>query len=83
MFPAQFLVLCRFSYCFGQIPGYFYTWTDKIHISRFSRFPGCAGNPGSGSLTFKFIRNILKMDHRYYFEVEQLICAAGMLLILI
>ncbi len=37
MFSAQFLVLSRFSYCFGEIPDYFWTWTDKIHISKFSR----------------------------------------------
>ncbi len=38
-FFAKFIVLSRFSHFFGQIPGYFWTWTDKIQISRFSRFP--------------------------------------------
>ncbi len=37
-FSAKFLVLSRFSHFLGQIPGYFWTWTDKIQISRFSRF---------------------------------------------
>ncbi len=44
-FFAKFLVLSRFSHFFGQIPGYFCTWTDKIQISRFSRFPGSTMNP--------------------------------------
>ncbi len=44
-FSAKFLVLSRFSHILGQIPGNFWTWTDKIQISRFSRFTGSAGNP--------------------------------------
>ncbi len=45
MFSAKFLVLSQFSDFWGQIQDYFWTWTDKIIISRFSRFPGPAGNP--------------------------------------
>ncbi len=44
-FSAKFLVLSRFSHFLGQIPGYFWTWTDTIPIFRFSRFPGSTGNP--------------------------------------
>ncbi len=44
-FSAKFLVFSRFSHFLGQIPGHFLTWTDKIQNSRFSRFPGSAGNP--------------------------------------
>ncbi len=42
---AKFFVLSRFSHFLGQIPDYFWTWTYKIQISRFSMFPGSAGNP--------------------------------------
>ncbi len=44
-FSAKFIVLSRFYHFSAQIPGHFWTWTDKIQISRFSRFPGSAGNP--------------------------------------
>ncbi len=42
---AKCFVLSRFSHFLGQIPGHFWTWTDKIQISRFYRFQGSAGNP--------------------------------------
>ncbi len=54
MYILTFQVLSIFSanfFCpgfgtfWGQIPGYFWTWTDIIQISRFSWFPGSAGNP--------------------------------------
>ncbi len=45
MFYAQFLDLSMFLQYLEQISGFFLTWTDKIQISRFSRFPGSAGNP--------------------------------------
>ncbi len=45
MFSAKFLVLSRFSHFLGQIPGYFWTWTDNIQIFWFFRFPGSTGNP--------------------------------------
>ncbi len=32
MFSAKFLVLSRFSHFWGQIPGYFWTWTEKIKL---------------------------------------------------
>ncbi len=38
MFPAKFLVLSRFSHFWGQILGYFWTWTG---------FPGSAGKPAN------------------------------------
>ncbi len=47
-FSAKSLILSRFSHVLGQIRGYFWTWTDKIPISRFSRFPGSTGNPVRG-----------------------------------
>ncbi len=75
MFSAQFLVLSRFSYRFGQIPSYFWTWTDKIHISRFSRFPGCAGNPAclniiwASMLTKSTLKSICKVNNWFFFLI--------------
>ncbi len=60
MFSAQFLVLSRFSYCFGKILSYLCTWTDTIHISRFSWFPGCAGNPWARNPERK--HNVVPLD---------------------
>ncbi len=45
MFSAKFLVLSRFSDFWKQITSNFWTWIDKIQISRFSRFLVPAGNP--------------------------------------
>ncbi len=39
-FSAKLFVLSRFSQVLGQIPGHFWTWTDNIQISRFSKFAG-------------------------------------------
>ncbi len=39
MFSTKCLVLSRFSHFWRQIVGYFWTWTDKIQISGFFRFP--------------------------------------------
>ncbi len=44
-FSIKFLVWSRFSHLLGQILGYFWTWTNKMQISRFSWFPGSTGNP--------------------------------------
>ncbi len=38
-------VLSRFSHFLGQILSYFWAWTDKIHITKFSRVPDSAVDP--------------------------------------
>ncbi len=57
MFPAKFLVL---SYFFEQNTGYFWTWTDKIQISRFSTFPGSNGNRVSTMILSFWNKMVLK-----------------------
>ncbi len=74
-FSAIFLVLSRFSHFLEQIPGYFWTWTDKIQISR---FPGSAGGPGAGpmeknidSVHFHHFKPFLKIIFMAYYPFEK------------
>ncbi len=45
VYSAKCMLLSTFLHFWWQFPGYFWTWADKIQISRFSRLPGSTGNP--------------------------------------
>ncbi len=62
-FSAKCLALSRISHILGQIPGYFWTWTDKI---QFSRFPGSAGNPVISKPFPRIIVVLILFLHLFY-----------------
>ncbi len=67
MLSVKFLALSRYSHFGGKIPGYFWTWTDKIQISKFSWFPCSDGNPDS---IMGFWRSKFQGIHRKYHHYE-------------
>ncbi len=63
-------ILLNFLFChfFGQIPSYFWTWTDKIQISRFSRFQWEPRPPrgGGGGVGCGLVGNYVDSAERHF-----------------